>query len=80
VSRFEICDGRIVRSVVVSSSERRGRQIESEGYMRQFSDLSLSDSGGLSGRVDGITGATVSSRAFESAALLALKLDVIVKE
>ncbi len=78
VARFEISDGKIVRSVVVSSRERRGKQIESGSYLRQFDDVCL-DTGVLSRKVDGITGATVSSKAFESVALLALRLNADLK-
>ena len=73
-SRFEISNGSIASSVVLSHKEQRGKQIASKSFLRQFSGVSLSRSRGLSKRVDAISGATVSSRAMTDAAMLALRL------
>jgi len=74
-SQFEIGDGAIRNIRVLSSKEQRGRQIKSQRFLRQFEGVSLSARNALNKRVDGITGATISSKAVNDAALLALKLD-----
>lgn len=79
-SQFEVQEGKIINSMVLSSKEQRGQLIKSPSYLRQFSGVSLSNSGALSKSVDGITGATISSKAMESAALLVLNLDAIIPE
>ncbi len=60
---------------ILENRERRGRGIRGRRYLRQFVGLRLEGSDRLDRRVDGITGATMSSRAVEKMALLALRLD-----
>ncbi len=75
LSRFEVGGGSIISSEVLKSREQRGRQVKSQRFLKQFSGVSLSGEGGLSRRIDSITGATESSRAVTDGAGLALRLD-----
>ncbi|NQT94600.1 MAG: FMN-binding protein [Lentisphaerae bacterium] len=74
---FVVADGRIKDVAVLSDRERRGRPIRTRRYLRQFSGVGLRKNNSLDSRVDGITGATISSRAVERMAVLALRLDAL---
>lgn len=76
---FVVRDDRIRDCRVLADSERRGRPIRSRRFLRQFEGLGLHDNGKLDHRVDGITGATISSVAMKKMALLALSLDRLRK-
>ena len=64
---------------VLAFRESRGWEIRYPFFTEQFSGLTLADDGYLSGPVDGITGATLSVRATEKVARLALWLDAQVR-
>ncbi|MBP6683464.1 MAG: FMN-binding protein [Halioglobus sp.] len=73
-------DGRkIERVAVLAFRESRGWEIRYPFFTAQFSGLGLAPDGYLSGPVDGITGATLSVRATERMARLALWLDAQVQ-
>jgi hypothetical protein len=69
----------IERVEVLAFRESRGWEIRYPFFTEQFSGLTLADDGYLSGPVDGITGATLSVRATEKVARLALWLDAQVR-
>jgi len=72
--RFTIEDGKIVMGEVLKSREQRGKAIKTKRFLRQFFGSELSGQGELSGQIEGITGATKSSKAVMDAARLALRL------
>ena len=77
-AEFAIRDGKIWNCRILSSREQRGRHIKSKRFLRQFFDAQLAGSGQLDKRIDGITGATTSSRSVQTAAVLALRLNGII--
>jgi hypothetical protein len=79
-ARFEVRDGRIINAEILESLEQRGRSVKSARFMAQFRQAGLTKSGKLDRQVDGITGATSSTRAVKDAAVLALKLDALLEE
>jgi hypothetical protein len=64
---------------VLAFRESRGWEIRYPFFTSQFSGLELADDGYLSESIDGITGATMSVRAVERVARLALWLDAQVE-
>jgi len=74
-----ISDSGIERVDVLAFRESRGWEIRYPFFTEQFSGLTLAEDGHLSGTVDGITGATLSVRATEKVARLALWLDSQVR-
>ncbi len=66
--------GRIRRLAILVYRETRGWEIESPGFTRQFSGAGLSGDRDLDRPIDGITGATLSVRAVEKIARIALRL------
>ncbi len=70
---------RIERVEVLAFRESRGWEIRYPFFTSQFSGLTLAPDGYLSQSVDGITGATLSVRAVERVARLALWLDAQVR-
>ena len=68
----------IERVDVLAFRESRGWEIRYPFFTTQFSGLSLAEDGYLSEPIDGITGATLSVRAVERVARLALWLDTQV--
>lgn len=70
---------RIDRVEVLAFRESRGWEIRYPFFTSQFSGLALAADGYLSQHVDGITGATLSVRAVERVARLALWLDAQVQ-
>ncbi len=74
-----VCADKIERVEVLAFRESRGWEIRYPFFTEQFSGLALADDGYLSGPVDGITGATLSVRAVDRVARLALWLDAQVK-
>jgi hypothetical protein len=72
---FAMADGRITICDVIEHREIRGRPITTGRYLKQFSGLGLNAKGRLDGRIDGITGATISSTAMKQMAHAALHLD-----
>lgn len=77
---YALSRGRIHEVRVLVDRERRGRAIRSSRYLRQYRGIGLGQQNRMTGRIDGITGATVSATAIEKMALLALRLDAIVRE
>lgn len=69
-----VSGSRIERVEVLAFRESRGWEIRYPFFTRQFSGLTLAPDGYLSQPVDGITGATLSVRAVERVARLALWL------
>jgi hypothetical protein len=74
-----VAGNRIERVDVLAFRESRGWEIRYPFFTEQFSGLSLADDGYLSAPIDGITGATLSVRAVERVARLALWLDAQVR-
>jgi len=70
---------RIERVEVLAFRESRGWEIRYPFFTSQFAGLTLAADGYLSKSVDGITGATLSVRAVERVARLALWLDAQVQ-
>jgi len=70
---------RIERVEVLAFRESRGWEIRYPFFTSQFSGLTLAADGYLSQHVDGITGATLSVRAVDRVARLALWLDAQVQ-
>lgn len=75
VGGFVVTDKRLSKTQVLVSRERRGKRIGEPSFARQFDGASLTAQRLLDRRVDGITGATVSSDAVRNMARLALYLD-----
>jgi hypothetical protein len=59
---------------ILDYRESRGWEVREDFFTRQFPGLSLNDNRQLDGRVDGITGATLSVRAVTNVSRLALHL------
>lgn len=74
-----ISASRIERVEVLAFRESRGWEIRYPFFTNQFKGLTLGADGYLSQPVDGITGATLSVRAVERVARLALWLDTRVR-
>jgi Na+-translocating ferredoxin:NAD+ oxidoreductase RnfG subunit len=64
----------VVRTVILSFHERRGRSIRKQSFLSQFVGKTLAGSGTQRADVDGITGATISSRAVAQGVVEALAL------
>ena len=73
-----VSNNQIERVDVLAFRESRGWEIRYPFFTSQFSGLSLAEDGYLSDTVDGITGATLSVRAVDRVARLALWLDARV--
>lgn len=73
-----VADNSIERVEVLAFRESRGWEIRYPFFTEQFSGLSLAPDGYLTDSIDGITGATLSVRAVERVARLALWLDAQV--
>jgi hypothetical protein len=71
--------GRIANVSVLVFRESRGDEVRHPFFTRQFDRLGLNDNLGLSGRIDGITGATLSVNAVTSVARLALYFDETIE-
>ncbi len=71
-------ENRIERVDILEFRESRGYEVRYPFFTEQFVDLELAEDGYLSGHVDGITGATLSVRAVDRVARLALWLDARV--
>lgn len=76
---FVVKDGRIRETSVLEDREQRGRPIRARRFLRQFEGVGLRESTRLDRKIDGITGATVSSDAMEKMARLALRLDALMQ-
>jgi hypothetical protein len=74
-----VANERIERVEVLAFRESRGWEIRYPFFTDQFQGLGLAADGYLSKHIDGITGATLSVRAMERVARLALWLDTQVK-
>ncbi|MFZ5914806.1 MAG: FMN-binding protein [Pseudomonadota bacterium] len=72
-------DQKIARLRVLEFRESRGAEVRHSYFTRQFEGLSLQESG-LSEKVDGIAGATLSVRAVGNMAKLALLLDRHIRQ
>lgn len=73
---FVVAAGRIALCSVLDYRESRGREVRSRRFLRQFEGLALRrGTHELDGRVDGITGATISVNAMRNLARLALLLE-----
>ena len=79
VAGFVIRDGRIAKGCVLASREQRGRDIQSRRFLAQFDGVALRADLTLDKRVDGLTGATISSSAMRNMARLALHLDAAAR-
>ena len=77
-SRITVEKGVITDFYIVDSREVRFKKSAASGFIEQLKGLCLAGVDRLSGRVDAVTGATVSSKALERTALLALRLDGVL--
>ena len=71
---FVVEQGAIELAEVLVFRESRGWEIRHAFFTRQFATATLTGSGNLDRHIDGITGATLSVRAMERMARVALKL------
>lgn len=76
---FRILGGQLQDTQVLIFRESRGWEIHMPNFTRQFAGLTLTPNSGLSGHIDGITGATLSVNAMQRMARLALYLDQHVR-
>ncbi len=72
---FVIDDGRIERVRVLAYRESRGQEVREPAFLKQFDDAGLAQDERLDRNIDGIAGATLSVRAMERMARLALYFD-----
>jgi hypothetical protein len=72
---FVIQDGAITRAEVLAYKERRGREIQSRRFLRQFEGVRLRENQELNRSIDAMTGATISSTTMVKLARLALHLE-----
>ncbi len=66
--------GRIARLAILVYRESRGWEVEHPGFTGQFAGATLGEGGRLDRPIDGISGATLSVRAVERLARVALRL------
>lgn len=66
--------GRIAKIDILEYREPRGGEVRHPFFLEQFVGLELAGDGGLSGEIDGITGATLSVRAVTNISRFALFL------
>lgn len=71
---FVVRAGRLEKMEVLVYRERRGRQVRSRSFTRQFEGALLTEDRQLDRRIDGITGATISVKAMQNLARAALFL------
>lgn len=70
-----VVDGEVITDVrVLVYREERGGEVHQDFFTRQFRQVTLSDSGGLSKDIDGITGATLSVESISRVANMVLVL------
>ncbi|PKP76898.1 MAG: FMN-binding protein [Alphaproteobacteria bacterium HGW-Alphaproteobacteria-3] len=74
-----VSDGAIERLQVLIYRESHGWEVRHSFFTDQFKGLTLDDDARLSEQIDGISGATLSVRALEKLARLALCLDAHVR-
>ncbi len=79
IAGFAVEDARIRNAGVLADREQRGRPIRSRRFLQQFQGIGLRRKGKLTGRIDAITGATISSTAMKKMAVLALHLDALCR-
>ena len=72
---FVVVDGRIDHARVLVYRESRGQEVRQSSFLKQFRDAKLSQGNRLDRGIDGIVGATLSVRAMERMARLALFFD-----
>lgn len=71
-----VVEAGVIQSMdVLVYRETRGGEIRFPFFTDQFKELTVGDKAGLSGRIDGITGATLSVRAAQKIARIALFFD-----
>lgn len=71
---FTLKQGKIIDAQVIEFRESRGWQIKNKAFTDQFVHVFLEDGKQLSRHIDGISGATLSVRAMQKMAKLALYL------
>lgn len=72
---FVVDDGRLVETRVLIYRESRGWEVRLPGFTNQFDGARLDDAQKLDRDIDGISGATLSVRAMQKLARLALTYD-----
>lgn len=77
---FVVEAGRIVQARVLVYRESRGGEIRYPAFLKQYAGVGLTADGRLDRSIDGISGATLSVRAMERMARLALYFDAISRE
>lgn len=77
---FAVERGTIAAARVLIYRESRGGEVRYPAFLRQFDGASLTDGAYLNKTIDGISGATLSVRAMEKMARLALLYDRAAKE
>jgi hypothetical protein len=76
---FVVESGRIKQARVLVYRESRGGEIRYPAFLKQYEDVALTDEGRLDRGIDGISGATLSVRAMERMARLALYFDSMTR-
>lgn len=77
---FVIASGRVKQAKVLVYRESRGGEIRYPAFLRQYEGVGLMDDERLDRGIDGISGATLSVRAMERMARLALYFDRLSRE
>lgn len=77
---FWLRQGRIKEAKVLVFRESRGWEIKNPRFLAQYQGLSLTDKQQLSAPVDGISGATLSVRAMDKMARMALYLEKALRQ
>lgn len=77
---FEVSGSQIVDARVLAFRESRGWEIRHPSFTRQFDGVARGKKKGLNRTIDGITGATLSVRAFTRLAAMALTLNDHVQQ
>lgn len=77
---FAVAGGRIVQARVLVYRESRGSEIRYPAFLRQYEGAGLTADERLDHGIDGISGATLSVRAMERMARLALYYDALSRE
>lgn len=77
---FWLQNGRIKEAKVLAFRESRGWEIKNPRFLAQYQGLSLTEAHQLSAPIDGISGATLSVRAMDKMARMALYLEKALRQ
>jgi len=77
---FLVDDGRLCRVEILHHREQRGRAVRNPGFLRQFEGAALRPDLRMDRRIEGLSGATISTDAVRNMARLALLLDAAARQ